>query len=346
MKRYSGMRRKLLILFLCAVAVSIAALLFYQSHFFRFQLYNRYPDVSYYYITDEIAGRGKDVMERCEKLNSYVHENIFTPPVEVQDLPPLDNLFRGVGWCDQSAHLFIRLLEQLGVKGYLIFLHTNKDGSGPSPHSIAVFTPAIRTALDTDGIVKSGIVADTLQGVIFKNSSGGYASFADICAGNVSNDQKTYFSEVPAFRRGLYCNKPQVFLENSPIGATGRRGGIFYRHILPRLPKVFFHIYQDLVLELWYRRGFTSNKEFLYYKARHYHAYQRFEDALRLYRQVLDDPQEEALRPESLFFSANIYLKTGRHDQARACLDELFSRYPSSPWSSVAAKIMVAIPAL
>lgn len=328
---FSRVRRRLI------VASIVAALLvygIYQSFAFRWLLYQHYPGVSYYHIATQVAGREKDELKRLELLTDYVYQNVFTGGFQVIDLPPLDNLVRGIAWCDQSAHILIRLLEPFDVRGYLVFLNSREDGSGTSPHSVAIVTPGIKeNIMDYSELTKVGVTVDTLQGVVVRTRSGAGASFKDICAGDVSEAQKRYFVKFPF---SLFCNRGRSFLSNTPISLDNKKRRFFYNYLFPMMPKGIINLYQDMVLDRWYRKNFKNDLEFLYFRARNYHVYGRFDEALRLYDTVIRRTPDRQLAAGCTFFEGMSYFRMGEFDSAFTKLKEVTEKYIDSPWSAVA----------
>lgn len=59
--------------------------------------------------------------EKALRLMSYVATHL-SRPTDIVDVHPLNDLIRGVGWCDQQANTLITLARKCGIKGHLIFL--------------------------------------------------------------------------------------------------------------------------------------------------------------------------------------------------------------------------------
>ena len=135
------MRRRILIfVILFIIAGVILGALIDPSFFIE-----HYNGISFYHIATRLTKDKMDTLSKMQALIEYLKENVFTGHFETQDLPPLENLIRGIGWCDQSAHLYLRLIEPLDIRGYLFFL---RNSAGASPHSAAVVTPKTKRRLE------------------------------------------------------------------------------------------------------------------------------------------------------------------------------------------------------
>lgn len=310
---------------------------FYNSEGFAHILRAHYSDVSYYYICMKLTKDEPDVIKESQRIVDYIHQNVFTGPFAVKDLPPLNNLIRGIGWCDQVSHLFIRLVEPLDVKGYLVFLNREKDGTGSSPHSVAVITPRTKDTLAYEDFIKEGVVVDALQGVIFRNSSGKEARFRDICSDDILESQQKYFSERSPSRQ-LYCNMGRAFLSNTPISLASRKRRQFYRYIYPFLPEKIIHLYQEMALNRWYKRSFSDEIDFLYFKARNYHIYERFGKAKGLYDIIIKKSADKKLISECLFFQGMLFYRMRKLDKAKENFEKIIKYYPDSSWFGLAQK--------
>jgi hypothetical protein len=91
-----------------------------------------------------------------EALRDYLH--LTVQPVGRQaDLGPARVLLNGQGWCDQLSDIYLRLIEPLGVRGYLAFL---RAAHGPSPHSVALITPGLSEQMDWSYLQRRAEVVD------------------------------------------------------------------------------------------------------------------------------------------------------------------------------------------
>ncbi|MFH0789203.1 MAG: hypothetical protein V2B13_16520, partial [Pseudomonadota bacterium] len=260
-----------------------------------------------------------DILKKAQILVDYIHQNVFMVALELEDKSELDNLIRGVGVCDQVSKIFIRLTEPLDLRGYLVSFNAKRDGTGISPHSIAVITPKTISSQDYSNLIKEGIVVDVLQGVIFKNKSGKGANFADLSSKNVLNSQRQYFPKPVNYRR--YGNKAKIDLINIPISQDRPETRFFFQYIFPILPEKILYFYQDMILKRLFDGNSKSEIDFLYYKARNYHIYGRFNDAIPLYEMIIQKSHDRIRLSACLFFEGMIYYRQKKYDKAQEKLE-------------------------
>ncbi|MBL7156897.1 MAG: hypothetical protein ISS92_01910 [Candidatus Omnitrophica bacterium] len=329
------MKRRLLSIAIFLTALIIIFCLVVNNHFFILQLYRHYNGISFYYIATKLTRGESDVLRKLQILVDYVQQNVFNGHFETQDLPPLENLIRGIGWCDQDAHLYVRLIQPLDIRGYLFFL---RNTAGASPHSVAVITPKTkRKLIEYSEIIKEGWVVDAEQGVIFKNKSGQPATFQDIASGNALNSQDKYFIKG-VNEYSYYSNEARIFLSNTPISFDNRKRQFFYKYIFPFLPDKVIHIYQNLLLNKWYSKLFKEKNDFLYYKARNYHIYERFSEARKLYETIISTSKDKTMISKCLFFEGMTYFRQKRFDYAKKKFESIIKNYSNSPWFPLAQK--------
>jgi len=323
------------------LALSIGFYFLVKNTYF---LYTHYNGISFYYIATKLTGNEKNTLKKLEILLSYMKENVFCGGgFQVKDLPPLENLIRGLAWCDQASHLYLRLLEPLDIRGYLLFLNDKKDGTGSSPHSVAAITIGRKDMLDFPSITRHGVIVDGEQGVLFKNTSGESATFSDICDHDILESQRKYFIEGANWY-DLYCNKARVFLSNTPISKDNLRRRIFYRLIFPLIPEKLIHIYQDMVMDKYHGETFIGDLDlakeidFRYFKARNYHIYGRFEEADELYSYVIENSSDDTMKSGCLFFKGMMGFSAGEFEKAEKDFKKITERYPGSAWAPLAGK--------
>ncbi|MEW5911411.1 MAG: hypothetical protein AB1814_02570 [Thermodesulfobacteriota bacterium] len=140
-----------------------------------------------------------------EALRDYLH--LCVQPVGREaDLGPAQVLLNGQGWCDQINDIYLRLIEPLQVRGYLVFLQARP---GPSPHSVALLTPGLPELMDWSYLQRRAMVVDPYYGVTYRLADGGPAAPADICAGRAR-------PRPPQVRPQWFCREPKIQLANQP----------------------------------------------------------------------------------------------------------------------------------
>ena len=329
-----------------------------------------YRDFFYYHIASILIKDEKSPIDKQEAVAEYIHQNVFGrvnqsiyPEI---DHPANDVLLRGVGWCDQVADLFIRLVEWDGMQAFDIFLSDFKDGKRISPHTVAIVVPdgiennEYRSMMGTGGFSRTtddnqnlegrkvGGIVDVTQGVVFKNQNNKPATLDDLCTNNILASQKKYLS-LSHSNPQIYCNNPTVWLANTPLSLlpTGPRD--LYKSMLSVFPKKMLPLIHDLFLSMeWhfklgvigemsyakdYPEGFNKNS-FIYLKARIYHVTERFDDAILLYDEVIDKTTDSNIRIACNLFKGMIFFRQKELDKAREQLTKV--NFDESPWKEVA----------
>ncbi len=327
------MLKRWLIAFISVIIIFVAILAI-SNYFFPRLLYQTYFKLSFYYISTKLTKDEPDVLKKAQILVDYVHQNNFFVNLELKDGSALDNLISGVGLCDQVSKIFIRLTQPLDLRGYLVYLNEKKDGSGISPHSIAVITPKTISVLDYSSLVKEGIAVDVLQGVIFKNKLGEGANFVDIGSGNIIDYQRKYFPKPIYYK--WYGNKAKIALINTPISQDAPVIQFFFNYFFPLLPEKVIYFYQDMALKRLFKHNFNNEKDFLYYKARNYHLYGRFNEAIPLYERIVRKSHDRIRRSACLFFEGMIYFRLKKFDEAQKKFEAVNQGYYDSPWHELA----------
>ncbi|MBU1808894.1 MAG: transglutaminase-like domain-containing protein [Candidatus Omnitrophica bacterium] len=131
-------------------------------------------------ISDEAVKGCKTREEKIQALRHFVYEHIkpvYGKGVNPNDvMSPIERLNRGVGWCNESAEVFMHLAQYQGIKTRLLFLtkkgvdlNNMSECMKTSPHSIA-------EAWDGD----RWVIVDTLFDLDMKNKDGKMASRQDV----------------------------------------------------------------------------------------------------------------------------------------------------------------------
>ncbi|HNX82410.1 MAG TPA: tetratricopeptide repeat protein [Candidatus Omnitrophota bacterium] len=327
MNKFHGKKQLVIIL----VVILTTGILW--KKFFTFEeLEKDYSLLSYYYLTHRITDPYPFTRDKIQALISYIHQNMFQPEVPVKDLRPLDNLIRGVGWCDQMSAVFIRLLSDIDIRGYLVFLKNNPDGSGFSPHTIAVITPSVKEELGADTLFEKGLVVDNLRGELAQTRDGSFATMKDIAEGNIALQQVKIFEATAP----LYRNKFQIFGVNTPISLRIKKVKYAYRYyIFSIVPRPVVYAFQDFMLQWYFKKGFKKESDFLLFKARNYHIYGRFDDAFKVYEEVIKNSPNNMNGEKALIFQVRVLLKEGKNNEAIALFESFIRKYPDHPWQNI-----------
>ena len=259
-------------------------------------VYNRFPGFAYSYIGVSIAGSEKDKEKIANKINLYLYNNVFQPVnYEPVDAAAISQLVRGIGWCDQMSHIFIRLADTHNLPGHIENLFNN---SGVSPHTIATLF------LDDEWLP-----IDPTYGSSFINDKNKFISKNEVCKNLGEN-----FEPFPGYTN-LFCNDTYVFMKNE---AAGEYNSIIFDAIQNQqeIPistvsdpwrlifKLPDFIGADLFLRLYLMilKSDLNNYEFLYQSARINHILGKYEESIKLYEKVIKQHPSTIHALESYFW--------------------------------------------
>lgn len=302
---------------------------------FRQSLINNFPGFAYAYNSQRLTGSERDPEVIIHTLTRFVHENLFVPSgYAVVDDAPITVLHRGIGWCDQQAHLLLRLLDRRNIPSRLLFLR-NKEGI--SPHSVA-------------DVYLNGTwrIVDPTYMFIPRNGRKEIATREEICQKEVN------FGTLPPEAiglpkyRNLFCQKPTRFLGNFAFTRPAlfealRRGEPFPGNTmadswqrtfaLPRIigSDLFINLYVQALHDLY-----KTEDEYTYGVARTYHILGKFREARRWYSRIVTAFPTSPHVEESLFFAGLAAYHEGQYLEARGVLDRLLRKYPKTPWAGYA----------
>ena len=273
------------------------------------------------YISSEILRQQRTFEEKVRKLRSFVHQNVS--PVHGEECRPdtvaVDKLVSGIGWCDQMSRVFMQLAKTRGITTRLLFL---LDEKGSSPHTIAEAW---------DG--RRWVIVDTAYDLDIYNGANEMASAADI-----KNDPR------------ILSNNPKIkmFGRYNPIWNDENYLSIYYRtpeyinkkdgrvvrmfDFLPSvLKKAFVYSVQDLYI-LKKKKDFSSDAEFLYFKARNYQLAGRLKKSENIYRDILGRNDTVSVKDKTRFFLALLLKEEKRYDEALGVITDLISDPKNTSW--------------
>ena len=75
-------------------------------------------------IVDSNIKKDDSKQGQIDSIFNFTRNHLFVFPgySPIND-SPINILIRGIGWCDQQSYVFIKLLEEIGTKGRVIFLY-------------------------------------------------------------------------------------------------------------------------------------------------------------------------------------------------------------------------------
>ena len=205
-------------------------------------------------------------------LREYVY--LTAHPIKpVGSHGPVRELIRGQAFCNHMAGIYIRLIEGLDVRGYLVFL---RNAKGKSPHSVAYITPGHSRREVAAYLQSQATVVDLAEGVTFVALQGGPAGPRRICRMDFVPDRN-----LLTWR--WYCNPPKIVHANRPISEAPAVKRWFLKRVVGHVPENWLRTYLKLAfwLDPW-----LSRPERRYYLARIGHLFFRLKEARRRYCSV------------------------------------------------------------
>ena len=291
-------------------------------------------------IAEYVGETESDPQILMEKYFDFIYNNLYTIRGEpVVNSGALNDLLRGIGWCDQQTNAFTILCYYKGIKASLVMLKGDKD---ISRHTVA------RVLLN--GKWK---IVDPLNGVIFKNSGGLITSFTDIQQGKPGFRSRKYGDFNSDWFNSSYKSN---FMDQFPP-VVWSWPGEFKDQKRARIRKLidiyyalfgefYFFLYQDFYLS---RVSELSVEKFdlkkpdikTYFKARNYQLCGRFNKAVKVYSKVSENYPGSPYEERSKLFKSACLLKMGELDTAYAELDSFLSNNKKSTWAGVARDYFV-----
>jgi len=297
-------------------------------------IYNNFPGFAYAYITQNVVGSEKDKEKIVQKLVTFVHENVFVPQgkYKVIDAAPIEQLKRGVGWCDQVSNLFIRLAAFRDIPARMVFL---KDTKGVSPHTVADVY-----------LNNAWRIVDPLYNIPVLNNNKTIATSEEICKGDILTTQSLFDEMKLTSYKPLFCNTPQIFLKNSatsPVifNAVKNNEDLF---ALPEF--IGTNLYIDLSI-LSIKDNYTKKDDYLYASARMLQILGKYEKSINLYNKIIEEHPNSTHLDESYYFSGLAKYHNKQYLKSLDTFKILLEKHPSSAWLGYtrlfAAKSLMAL---
>ena len=300
-------------------------------------LVEHFPSFVYAYIARRLTGSLQDPQRITLRLTEYVHDNVFWPSegYAVKDTAPIDVLVRGIGVCDQQAHLLIRLVGYRNIPAYMVFLYS--PISDATPHSVAKVYFAERWRY-----------VDPLYRLQAKDREGRFATRLQIASGEASFSPISPESIGLESYRQLYEKRPMHFLRNlaadpqffesvlrhEPLPAGNREQT--WKPLLSLPDRIGSGLFLDLYLRILQEEQHADKAEWIYYAARIRHILLKFPEARRGYARLLREYPDSPHKEEALFFMGLAAYHEGNHAEALKIHQEFIRRYPDSIWMGYA----------
>ena len=295
-------------------------------------IYNHFPGFAYSYVAINVAGSEKNQEKITQKLSLYVHENVFpNPAYKVIDAAAINQLTRGIGWCDQMAHLFVRLADSHNIPAHIVFLYND---NGVSPHTIAT------AFLDNEWRA-----VDPLYNFTFTNNNK-RVPVSEICSGDTDVDSAMVNQMGLESYKQLYCNESRVFMKNE---AAGEYSPVIFNAIKndKNIPvttvadpwrlifKLPDFIGSDLFIDLYLitlEDYYPNEDDYLYESARVFQVLGKYKEAIDLYNKVIENYPQSIHAKESDFFIGLSRYHSGQYTLSADHFQKIISNNPLSPW--------------
>ena len=191
------------------------------------------------------------------KIAHYLSGNVHMYS-RADDTNPGILLLVGDAACDSTANIYIRTLELLDMKSFLVGLVMSSDGL--SHHTVTYIAP--RSAMHSKENLKSeASVVDAQNGLVIKNSTGQLVSAQDIClkGGNLG-----YYGRLwKDMARDSFCNQEIILVESRPLYKKDLITRIFHKFVSKYVPSSFILNYLNFAVLI--NNSFSvSGRHFLY----------------------------------------------------------------------------------
>ena len=295
-------------------------------------IYNHFPGFAYSYVAINVAGSETNQEKITQKLNLYVHENVF-PIIQygVIDAAAIHQLTRGIGWCDQMAHLFIRLADTYNIPAHIENLYND---NGVSPHTIAT------AFLDNEWRA-----VEPLYNLTFTNNNK-RATLREICSGDTDVDSEMLNQMNLEWYKPLYCNESRVFMRNE---AAGEYSPVIFNAIKndKNIPvttvadpwrlifKLPDFIGSDLFIDLYLitlEDQYPNEDDYLYRSARVLQILGKYNEAINLYNKVIENYPQSIHTKQSNFYIGLSRYHSGQYTLSADHFQKIISNNPLSLW--------------
>jgi TolA-binding protein len=121
----------------------------------------------------------------------------------------------------------------------------------------------------------------------------------------------------------------ELWWANTPISEYKGWRGRICNYIYPILPKWVIHFFQDLVLLKVYSPLYKG-PSYTYIKARNYHLYERFDEAIENYNEVIEKTSDKKTLVASTFWKGMIYFRKKEFHKASKIFEDIIKNHPKS----------------
>ena len=278
-----------------------------------------YRELAYRVIADEATRHAKGELQIVDALLAFVseHETALTGAAPV-DATVLDDLVRGIGFCDQQSWALSTLLATKGIPATMLML-TGRD-------------PISRHSVTSVYVADEWRIVDPLYDLVFFTRTKEPASFEDLSRA----DRRALLTSPklpgleryqPAFLQwyfGLFDPTHAPIRWHPDTKDAKRRAVSAVMALYLRLGNGFAHRFQDA----WLRRQVYDSPEIeLFVRARHYDLFSRGDLALDHYRRLIAAYPFSSHAEDGLYFMARLLSDQGRVSEAVDAYDLQLRRF-------------------
>ncbi|MEW6008894.1 MAG: transglutaminase domain-containing protein [Candidatus Omnitrophota bacterium] len=296
----------------------------FRDHTYNFLVYKIIADRETYGL--------KDKKSITYALFNYVRNSIFTPAgLSPYEAKPIVYLINATGYCDYNVQVFTALLAGKNIPARYAFL---KDKDGISPHTMAEVYIRGKWRL-----------IDPASGLIFiKNNE--LATIEDVSDNPNLIFMHPKLQAIKVINEEEFNGITEWYSRMFPVPQEPQRSSSKIKRItiFDRITNLYWYIfknkfirtYQDLYLKAA-NQGFKSTAEIKIYTARNYNLTYRIEEAVRIYKQVINEFPNSNYAEDSLFFLslANINYKKD-YKEGLKTINQLLLKFPESRWKRIA----------
>lgn len=277
-----------------------------------------YRELAYRVIADEATRNAGDELQVVDALHRFVseHETALTGAAPV-DATVLDDLVRGVGFCDQQSWALSTLLAVKGIPATMLMLRGRDEISRHSVTSVYV--------------AGQWRIVDPLYDLVFF-TAGKPATFDDLSRA----DRRAVVTspKLPGLERSQPAFLQWYFALFDPAHAairwhpdtkdTKRRAVSAVITLYLELGNGFAHSFQDGWLR---RQAFESPEIELFVRARHHDLFSRRDLALAHYKRLIAGYPYSSYAEDGLYFLARLLADQGHASEAVETYDLLLRRF-------------------
>lgn len=290
-------------------------------------------------------------------LADYVQGQIYPNGGPVIDTDSWTHLVRGIGWCDQRAWTIGTFLALTGIHSRLVML---RDEFGVSTHTVLEILLGGRWGF-----------LDPNFNFILHKPDGSLASVEDLSGDLTLLVNDPVFSVLePEGQAYILERYVRLFPIRTPPTVWGSildaRQRDWRKALGRRIVTMFWRIFgragahwlqdvylaklspippvQDARLLLEIQQGFSdpqlAEARRLYYQARNYHLYGRYEKAQGRYQEIVRQYGSTQYAERSQFWLGRLELRQGKVQGAINRLTEFLHTWPESTWKTRAYKLL------